>query len=203
LQRTRKIRALAAGGRLVRLTALTVRVALRARSASRVRVASYERTSVGSLETTSEVIVRVLRARIRPGRVGAFNAIFRQQVPLLKEQPGLVYVKLARRLQADGGEDVVLFEEWEDAASLYAWVGPNLLEPRLVPGARDLIDDLVVAHYEALDKDNHVHEPAPAFESTPGEPFEAGGAAPPDEGARPPGQGTRPPGEGPGPPGQN
>ena len=82
------------------------------------------------------MIVRVLRARIRPGKVGAFNAIFRQQVPLLKEQPGLVYVKLARRLQADGGEDVVLFEEWQDAASLYAWVGPNLMEPRLVPGAQ-------------------------------------------------------------------
>ena len=107
-----------------------------------------------SVGDSDHVIVRVLRARIRPGRVGAFNAVFRQQVPLLKEQPGLVYVKLARRLQPDGGEDVVLFEEWQDAASLYDWVGPNLMEPRLVPGAKELIDDLVVAHYEALDKDN-------------------------------------------------
>jgi hypothetical protein len=140
------------------------------------------------------VIVRVLRARIRPGRVGAFNAIFRQQVPLLKEQPGLLYVKLARRLQADGGEDVVLFEEWQDATSLYAWVGPNLLEPRLVPGARELIDELVVAHYEALDKDNDVHEPAPAFESTPGEPFEPGDTGPPGEVPGPRGEGPAPPG---------
>ncbi len=101
----------------------------------------------------NHVIVRVLRARIRPGKVGAFNVVFRTQVPLLKEQPGLVYVKLARRLRPDGGEEVVLFEEWQDAASLYAWVGPNLMEPRLVPGARELIDDLVVAHYEALDKE--------------------------------------------------
>jgi hypothetical protein len=125
------------------------------------------------------VIVRVVRARIRPGKVGAFNAIFRQQVPLLKEQPGMVYVKLARRLQPDGGEDVVLFEEWQDAASLYAWVGPNLMEPRLVPGSRELIDELVVAHYEALDRDNEV---VPAIGSaTSGEPFEAGGAGPPRE----------------------
>lgn len=99
------------------------------------------------------MIVRVLRARVRAGKVGAFNALFRSQVPLLREQPGLVYVKLARRLQNDGGEDVLLFEEWEDAASLYAWVGPNLNAPRLVPGARELIDELLVAHYEALDKD--------------------------------------------------
>ena len=107
-----------------------------------------------SVGDSDHVIVRVLRARIRPGKVGAFNAVFRAQVPLLKEQPGLVYVKLARRLQPDGGEDVVLFEEWQDAASLYGWVGPNLMEPRLVPGAKELIDELIVAHYEALDKDN-------------------------------------------------
>ncbi len=90
---------------------------------------------------------------MRPGRVGAFNALFRTQVPLLQQQPGLVYVKLARRLGPDGGEEAVLFEEWEDAASLYAWVGPNLAEPRLVPGVRELIDEIHVAHYEALDRD--------------------------------------------------
>jgi hypothetical protein len=126
------------------------------------------------------VIVRVLRARIRPGKVGTFNAIFRKQVPLLKEQPGLVYVKLARRLQPDGGEDVVLFEEWQNAAALYAWVGPNLTEPRLVPGAKELIDELVVAHYEALDRD-HVEVAPTIGTATSGEPFEAGGVGPPVE----------------------
>jgi len=100
------------------------------------------------------VIVRVLRARISANKVGAFNAVFRRQVSLLRQQPGLKYVNLARRLQADGGEEAVLFEEWQDAASLYAWVGPNLLEPRLVPGARELIDEIIVAHYEALAEDD-------------------------------------------------
>lgn len=99
------------------------------------------------------MIVRVLRARVRAGKVGAFNVLFREQVTLLREQPGLLYVKLARRLQADGSEEALLFEEWEDAASMYAWVGPNLNEPRLVPGSRELIDELLVGHYEALDKD--------------------------------------------------
>ena len=32
-------------------------------------------------------------------------------------------------------------------------MGPNLAEPRLVPGSRELIDDLIVAHYEALDRE--------------------------------------------------
>jgi heme-degrading monooxygenase HmoA len=98
------------------------------------------------------VIVRVVRVRVKATKVGAFNAVFRAQVQLLKAQPGLVYVKLARRLQSDGGEEVVLFEEWEDAASLYAWAGSDLTAPRLVEGARELAEDISVAHYEALDK---------------------------------------------------
>ena len=99
------------------------------------------------------MIVRVVRARVPAGRVGAFNALFRRQVALLREQPGLVYVKLARRLHADGGQDAVLFEEWQDAASMYAWVGPNLAEPRLIDGARELIDEVHVSHYESLGDD--------------------------------------------------
>lgn len=105
---------------------------------------------------------------MRAGRVGAFNALFRRQVGLLKEQAGLVYVKLARRLQSNGGEEAVLFEEWQDAASLYAWVGPNLTEPRLIPGVRELIDEVHVAHYEALSD-----EPDLAVDLTPERPEDA------------------------------
>jgi len=100
------------------------------------------------------LIVRVLKATVRAGRVGPFNALFRRQLALLREQPGLTYVRLARRLQSDGGEEAILFEEWSDATSLYAWVGRDLTEPRLVSGARELIDDIVVAHYEALGDDS-------------------------------------------------
>jgi heme-degrading monooxygenase HmoA len=111
------------------------------------------------------VIVRVVRANVRASRVGAFNALIREQVTLLRDQPGLVYVKLARRLRGDGSQEAVLFEEWQDATSMYAWVGPNLTEPRLVPGARELIDEVHVAHYEALDT-----ETAPASEEARGSP---------------------------------
>jgi quinol monooxygenase YgiN len=110
-------------------------------------------SAVRTQRSGDSVIVRVLRVRVRAGRVGAFNALFRGQVALLREQDGLLYAKLARRLQPDGGEEAVLFEEWQDAASLYAWVGPNLTEPRLVPGVRELIDEVHVAHYEALADD--------------------------------------------------
>jgi hypothetical protein len=133
------------------------------------------------------VIVRVLRVRVVPGRVSAFNAVFRRQVALLREQPGLDYVKLARRLLPDGGEEAVLFEEWHDAQSLYAWVGPNLAEPRLVPGARELIEDIVVVHYESLsedDQESFAMPPAQAHQAA-----EAGGG-PDDSGGSGSGSGS-------------
>jgi heme-degrading monooxygenase HmoA len=98
------------------------------------------------------MIVRVLTARVKPHRAGEFNALLRRQVPILREQPGLRYVKLARQAHADG-EDVILFEEWENAASLYQWAGPDLSRPRLLPGTEEHIDSLEIRHYEALDID--------------------------------------------------
>ena len=97
------------------------------------------------------MIVRVLTARVKPGRASQFNALIRQQLPLMREQPGLLYVKLARRLEPDGGEEVILFEEWRDADSVYQWAGGNLARPRLLPGAEDELIDARVTHYEALD----------------------------------------------------
>jgi hypothetical protein len=97
------------------------------------------------------VIVRVLTARVKPGRASQFNALIRQQLPIMREQPGLVYVKLARRLEPDGGEEVILFEEWRDADSVYAWAGGNLIRPRLLPGSEEELLDVKVVHYEALD----------------------------------------------------
>lgn len=98
------------------------------------------------------MIVRVLTATVRAERAAAANAQFRLQVPILRDQPGLVYVKLARQV-GPTHEEIVLFEEWRDTAALYAWAGPEITKPRLLPGTEDLLDDLVISHYEALDVD--------------------------------------------------
>jgi antibiotic biosynthesis monooxygenase (ABM) superfamily enzyme len=97
------------------------------------------------------LIVRVLSARVKPGRVGQFNALMREQLPILREYPGLVYVKLARRLEPDGGEEVVLIEEWRDPESLYGWAGADISRPRLLPGSEESLIDVTVTHYESLD----------------------------------------------------
>jgi hypothetical protein len=109
-----------------------------------------------------EVIVRVLTARVSEQNSGAFNNLLREQLEELRDQPGLVYAKLARRLGADRAEEVILFEEWRTPDDLWAWTGGRLNVPRLLPGTEKLIDRLTIAHYEALDMDVDVNEGATA-----------------------------------------
>ena len=98
------------------------------------------------------MIVRIVRATVRTDRAASFNALMRAQLPILREHPGLVYVKLARRVAGDV-EEVLLYEEWQDTSSLYGWTGRDIGRPRLIPGAEELVTDITVAHYEALDID--------------------------------------------------
>jgi hypothetical protein len=119
------------------------------------------------------VIVRVVTARVPDRNAGTFEALMRSQLPIMREHDGLLYVKLARQVKA-GYEEVLLFEEWRDAASLYAWAGPTIDTPRLMPGAERLVEDVHVTHYEALDI-----EPDMLFATAP----RPENKRPPDEGA--------------------
>jgi hypothetical protein len=97
------------------------------------------------------MILRVLNAHVQKRDIGAFNELLRAQVVELRTQPGLLYAKLARRLEDDGSEEVVLIEEWRTPADLFEWTGGRLTQPRLLPGTEALVANLVITHYEALD----------------------------------------------------
>jgi heme-degrading monooxygenase HmoA len=96
------------------------------------------------------MIVRLVTATVKAERAATFNELMRAQLPAIRQSPGLLYVKLARRVQGES-EEVLLYQEWQDTASLYGWTGPELTQPRLLPGAEELATSLSVVHYEALD----------------------------------------------------
>jgi len=98
------------------------------------------------------VIVRILTARVAERNAPEFEDLLRRQLPRMRQYQGLLYLKLARQVHP-GYEDVLLFEEWRDAAALYEWAGEALERPRLLPGAEALAEDVRVTHYEALDLD--------------------------------------------------
>ena len=80
-----------------------------------------------------------------------FNQVLRSKLDVLHQQQGLVYAKLARRLNEVGDEEVVMFEEWATPADLWKWTGGHLTEPQLLPEMSSLIEELTITHYEALD----------------------------------------------------
>jgi heme-degrading monooxygenase HmoA len=101
------------------------------------------------------MIVRIVSIRMKPGHEGLFHSSLRSELEILREQPGLIYDKAARRLLEDGGEEVVLMEEWATSADLHAWAGPDLLRPRLLPDVEQRLADVTeavsVTHFEAID----------------------------------------------------
>ena len=124
------------------------------------------------------MILRILTARVPDKNIGMFNDLLRAQLAELREQPGLVYVKLARRLEPDGSEEVVLIEEWRTSPDLFAWTRGRLNVPRLLPGTEDLVTDLIITHYEALDvtpEDLSRRVLGDAKSATSGEPSASGG----------------------------
>lgn len=48
----------------------------------------------------------------------------------------------------------MLFEEWRTPADLWEWTGGRLSVPRLLPGTEELVEELVITHYESLDVDS-------------------------------------------------
>jgi hypothetical protein len=50
---------------------------------------------------------------------------------------------------------------------VYGWAGPDLSKPRLLPGSEELLMDLKVVHYEALDLDVPLPAATPASDPRP------------------------------------
>jgi heme-degrading monooxygenase HmoA len=97
------------------------------------------------------MIVRILTGHVRAPDAPAVVAVLRATLTEMQDQPGLEYVKLARRL-VDDGEDIVLIEEWATPANLYDWTGGDLRRPRLQSDISPLIHNLVITHFESLDR---------------------------------------------------
>lgn len=106
----------------------------------------------GCSASLRSMIVRLVTATVKAERAATFNALMRAQLPVLRQSPGLVYAKLARRIRGDS-EEVLLYEEWHDTEALYGWAGPEITRARLDPAAAELVTTLSIVHYEALDID--------------------------------------------------
>ena len=103
--------------------------------------------------TLRSMIVRLVTATVRTDRAGSFNALMRAAVPILREHPGLVYVKLARRDRGRRRGGAALRGVAEYRRALRVDRAEIWRSREFIPGAEELVTDVPGVHYEALDID--------------------------------------------------
>jgi len=94
------------------------------------------------------MIVRVFRARTRPGKAEAFRKFFEEQaLPVMREQRGLVRVEIGWPMAPT--DEFLMITVWRDLDSLRAFSGDDWMQAKLLPEERPLLDEVFVHHYEA------------------------------------------------------
>ena len=106
------------------------------------------------------MILRVFRARLKPGARQAFEKLCDDvSIPLMRAHAGLVTLHVGRPLP-DYPEEFVLVSVWKDLESLKAFAGDNWENPLITPGEAPLIQETTVQHY---DEDRNLIQESPLF----------------------------------------
>src|SRR5215469_2004806 len=94
------------------------------------------------------MIIRVFRARLKPGKRDAYERLCREHyIPLIREQPGFMTARIGEPPEG-APEDFALVSIWKDLASLQAFAGEHWQEAYIVPGEADLLESVVVEHFD-------------------------------------------------------
>jgi len=94
------------------------------------------------------MILRVFRARLKPGRRATYEALFyRHALPLMRKAPGNVAIHIGQP-QPDRPDEFVLATVWTDLAALQAYTGANWREIMILPGEAELVEEVGVQHFD-------------------------------------------------------
>lgn len=94
------------------------------------------------------MILRVFRARLKPGRRAEYEALFRRHaLPLMRKAPGNAAIHISPP-RPDRPDEFVLATVWADLAALQAYTGANWREIMTLPGEAELIEEMGVQHFD-------------------------------------------------------
>lgn len=104
------------------------------------------------------MILRVFRARLKPGARQAFEQLVTDvSIPLMQSQPGMVTLHVGRPLP-EFPDDFVFVTVWKDLESLKSFAGEHWDRPLITPGEAVLIEEATVQHY---DEERHLLQESP------------------------------------------
>lgn len=99
------------------------------------------------------MIVRVSRARIRPGKEQHVVDTLREAASQTAGPPqGLRGLVIARRASTNGTrtDQIVGITVWDDLDSLTSALGPTWAQPATMPGLEEFVEATEVEHFETL-----------------------------------------------------
>jgi transposase/heme-degrading monooxygenase HmoA len=93
------------------------------------------------------VILRIFRARVKPGMHAHFARLCREtSMPLVMAQPGIIYFHIGKPMP-QRPDEFVLVSAWEDLESIQRFAGERWEEPIIMPGEAPLVEEVSVQHY--------------------------------------------------------
>ncbi len=105
------------------------------------------------------MIVRVFRARVRPGKQAEFEALVKKlSIPLVMRQKGLVSFYSGRPL-GRSKDEFVMVTVWRDLASVKAFVGDDWESAVIPEEERPVLRETLVDHNEVIDASRGGREP--------------------------------------------
>jgi heme-degrading monooxygenase HmoA len=97
------------------------------------------------------MIVRVFRARVRPGKQAEFEAkVHELSIPLVKAQRGLLAFYSGRPMKSSPDE-FVMITVWQSMEDLQAFAGDDWHHSVIPEPERHLLKESFVHHYEVIE----------------------------------------------------
>src|SRR5436309_2340896 len=96
------------------------------------------------------MIVRVFRARVRPGKKAEFEQTVRQHsIPLVEAQKGLITYYVGRPVDSNDDE-FIMVTVWPDLDTLKKFTGPDWNRSIIPEQEQPLLIESSVEHYEVF-----------------------------------------------------
>ena len=99
------------------------------------------------------MIIRVFRAKIRPGNLVEFKQMAQEQsIPWLTSSEGMLGYFAGEPHGADENE-FVMVTLWRDVEALQSFAGENWQTPVVTPDEAPLVENMMAHHYQRFDKE--------------------------------------------------
>ncbi len=94
------------------------------------------------------MILRIFRARVRPGQETEFRRRLEDEaIRLRRSQPGLLALHVGRLIGTPAAE-IAIVSIWRDLESVQAFTGARWEEPVIFVDRDHFLEDISVQHYE-------------------------------------------------------